>query len=761
MSDAPTPQARYRRVDELFAQALDLDPEQRGSFLDEACEDDLREEVERLLAAHEQARSFLEGDAGGELGKLRDEEAHIGPYRLERCIGRGGMGVVYLARRDDAEFRRKVAIKVLSRSLGNDEELHRRMRTERQILAGLDHPHIARLYDGGALDDGRPYLVMELVEGLPIDRWCDARRRTIRQRLELFLDVCDAVEHAHKNLLVHRDLKPGNVLVTDDGTVKLLDFGIAKLLDPPAWLATPHTTRLGWRPFTPGYASPEQKSGGRITTASDVYSLGVILYELLSGWTPTTGTDAAGEPPRPSRTTLASTDEGPTPEEIAARRRLSRPRDVSRRLRGDLDAIVLHAMRHDPEDRYASVASLADDVRRHLDQKAVRARRGNMRYRLGKRLRRHWLTAAVLGLLLVALVGFTTALTLQNRRIVRERNQAELARVEAEQERRTAEETARFLTDMFQASDPTVNPGGPPTALEILDRGSQRALEELDDQPEVRADLLYTLAQVHVNLSRYAQAERLLLATEREQRELHGPDSAKLVPVLTLLSEVYQFQGRHAQGLAISRRIVDLIRRQPVEPAVFARGAQTHSLHNIRLGRFGPAEERLLRNAIDRLEAHLDSESHPEVDDGDLQQLATTWRLLAEARLVAGQFEDARDILLRCLDLRRQILPSLHPLIGYTHAALALTEVELGMLDSAERRLETAWSTYRDSLPPVHFVRAHGHHVQGRLEEARGRIETARKEYEKALEMRIQLLGEDHRDTRASREALARVGDLP
>lgn len=757
MSHTPTPQARYRRVDELFAQALDLDPERRGPFLDEACEGDLREEVERLLAAHEEARSFLEGDAAGDFGKLRDEEAHIGPYRLERCIGRGGMGVVYLARRDDEEFRRKVAIKVLSRSLGNDVELHRRMRTERQILAGLDHPHIARLYDGGALDDGRPYLVMELVEGLPIDRWCDARRRTIRQRLELFLDVCDAVEHAHKNLLVHRDLKPGNVLVTDDGTVKLLDFGIAKLLDPPAWLAKPHTTRLGWRPFTPGYASPEQKSGGRITTASDVYSLGVILYELLSGRTPGAGTEPAVEPPRPSRTTLASTDEGPTPEEIAAHRRLSRPRDVSRRLRGDLDAIVLQALRPEPEDRYASVAGLAEDVRRHLGQKPVRARRGSLRYRLGKRLRRHWLTAAVLGLLLVALVGFTTALTLQNRRIVRERNQAELARVEAEQERRTAEETARFLTDMFQASDPTVNPGGPPTALEILDRGSQRALEELDDQPEVRADLLYTLAQVHVNLSRYAQAERLLLAAEREHRELHGPDSADLVPVLTLLSEVYQFQGEHDRGLTISRRIVDLLRGQPIAPAVFARGVHTHAVQTVRLERFGPTEEQLLREAAKRLQAHLETVPPGEIDHGDLHQLATTWRILAEARLVSGRWEEARSLLLKCLEIRRRILPSLHPLIGYTHAALALTEVELGMLDSAEQRLETAWSTYRDSLPPVHFVRAHGHHVQGRLEETRGRIEAAREEYEKALEMRIQLLGEDHRDTRASREALARV----
>jgi len=395
-----TPQDRWTRIEALVDQALDLPADARESFLRTACGDDseLRRAAEEWLAACEDPALFPDAPAAVFAAPLvsagfratSDQEPpetlHIGPYRLGRELGRGGMGTVYLAERDDGQLDRRVAIKLMRRGTGSDAHLRRRFLEERQILARLEHPHIATLIDGGITPDGRLYFVMQYIEGAPIDRYCDEQRLPVDARLRLFLNVCAAVQHAHRHQVVHRDLKPGNILVTAEGQAKLLDFGIAKLLEPASPQST-ELTRTGERLLTPEYASPEQIRGEAVTPASDVHALGVLLHRLLTGQRPFR---------RSSRTRheleRAILEEEPTQPSDAVTSPVER-----RRLRGDLDAIVLTALRKDPAHRYAEAGQLADDIDRHLKGLPVRARGRAPGTRLRAFARRHRVSLAAAG----------------------------------------------------------------------------------------------------------------------------------------------------------------------------------------------------------------------------------------------------------------------------------------------------------------------------------------------------------------------------
>lgn len=389
----------WRRVKELFQQALERPSGERATFVDVAAADDerLRQEVHTLLASHVSATDFLDDPpraAAAEVTELHDRAScvgeRIGPYRTIRRIGRGGTGSVYLAVRDDDEFQRRVAIKVVRRGMATSDIL-RRFRSERQILASIGHPNIAHLLDGGSTDDGLPYFVMEYIEGEPITVYCDRNRLSIEERLELFCQVCSAVQVAHQNLVVHRDIKPQNILVSSEGIPKLLDFGIAKLLNPDLSSGSHDPTMLELRVMTPEYASPEQMRGGAITTASDVYSLGVLLYELLTGRRPYRLENllmsdmevvvCTTQPSRPSDAVPQS--EGEQPAEgsapqidpvAVAEARGEAPEHLRRALAGDLDNIVLMALRKEANRRYSSVDHFADDIRRHLKGLPVTAR---------------------------------------------------------------------------------------------------------------------------------------------------------------------------------------------------------------------------------------------------------------------------------------------------------------------------------------------------------------------------------------------------
>src|SRR5277367_3952257 len=476
---------RWQQIRGIFDQALSLKSDERAAFLATACGPDveLRQEVESLLASDDQAGTkFLNTPA---VNLARPDPIappsrvglRIGAYNIVEEIGHGGMGEVYRAGRADGQYEKEVAIKLVRGGYDTASVLER-FRHERQILASLDHPNIARLLDGGTTDEGIPYLVMELIVGTPIDRYCDAHQLNVSDRLRLFLQVCSAVQYAHQRLVIHRDIKPGNILVTKEGVPKLLDFGIAKILDPAAVAAT---TVAG--PMTPEYASPEQIRGEPITTASDVYSLGVVLYQLLTGCSPyPRSTKAAHEfaraicewEPEPPSAMVSKADASgeqtgtPAPEGQQSLREGSKAK-LRRRLRGDLDTIVLQAMRKEPPRRYASVEQFAEDIRRHLDGLPVTARPDSWSYRAGKFAIRHKLGVAATALILTAVLGGVAA-------TVRE------ARIAAANERRAEERfnDVRKLANslMFEIHDAIRDLPGSTSARRLL---VTRALEYLDN----------------------------------------------------------------------------------------------------------------------------------------------------------------------------------------------------------------------------------------------------------------------------------------
>ena len=448
---------RWQRVKDVFSAACELDASERNRYLDETCAGDaaLRAEVVSLLDAHNQTDAVIDRPAaayvgGGEVfaGSDRRIGQRIGAYEIVALIGHGGMGDVFRAVRDDDQYEAEVAIKLMRADV-RSSLTEQRFRTERQILAGLDHRNIARLLDGGTTATGAPYVVMELVAGEPLDRYCEQRKLTMRERLQLFRDVCAAVSYAHQRLVVHRDLKPGNILVTAEGRVKLLDFGIAKLLQPSANDTGAAPTITLMQALTPGFASPEQILGGTITTASDVYSLGVVLYLLLTGRSPyRTSLDSAQDAIRE----VCDNDPPPPSSHLSLDR--------------DLDAITLRALRKEPDKRYRSVDELSEDVRRHLEGLPVLARGDQFSYRAGKFVRRHRIEIIAAGVLAVTLLGGVFA-------SLREARIAEQQRVVAEQQSERAERhfsSVRKLADtfVFQVHDAIKDLPGSTAARELL-----------------------------------------------------------------------------------------------------------------------------------------------------------------------------------------------------------------------------------------------------------------------------------------------------
>ena len=464
---------RYQQVDALFQSALELEPDRRPAFLDHACAGDpwLRREVEALLAADAHAESFMEKPARAGARPVSDTPdgltpgRRIGPYEVQRELGRGGMGAVYLAERADGVYHKPVALKVIRGEMATPAMRHR-FHTEREILAALDHPNIARLLDGGTTEEGLPYLVMDYVEGEPLDAYCATRKLSIRARLALFRTVCAAVAYAHQNLIVHRDLKPSNILVTADSTVKLLDFGIAKLLSPKRGSHTADLTAAA-RLMTPDYASPEQYRGAAITTASDVYSLGVLLYELLAGHRPYRVT---GQTPAEVERVLCETE--PERPSVVARRQGARDwKDLA----GDLDTIVGVALRKEPARRYASVPEFSEDLRRYLEGRPVGARRDTLAYRGAKFVRRNKWGVAAAALIAVVLLGGVIGVAWQARIARAQRAEAVAQRIKAEKRFNEVRKLANAV--LFEFNDGLVKlPGSMP----LQELALKRALEYLD-----------------------------------------------------------------------------------------------------------------------------------------------------------------------------------------------------------------------------------------------------------------------------------------
>ena len=451
------------------------------------------------------------------------------------------MGTVYLAVRDDDQYEKQVAIKLVRRGMDTDFIVDR-FRHERQILASLDHTNIARLLDGGTTEDGLPYFVMEYIEGSPINQYCDDRRLSTVERVKLFRTVCSAVQYAHQNLVVHRDIKPSNIIVTPEGVAKLLDFGIAKLLALDAVGQAQAATVTMMRPMTPDYASPEQVRGRAITTAADIYSLGVLLYELLTGRRPYRVKTFT-----PQEIEQVICEQEPEKPSTAIDRGEAQNEKTRRRLRGDLDNIVLMAMRKEPERRYASVEQFSDDLRRHLEGLPVRARKDTLAYRAEKFVRRHKVGVAMAALMLALVVGAIVIVLGESRRAARERDKAE--RVSA------------FLVNIFKVSDPDEARGKTVTAREILDKGAERIEVELKDQPEVQATLMNTVGLVYRGLGLYEEAGVLIEKSLIIRRELHGGEHVEVAKSLNDLGWIYIEKQKPAEAEPLLREALDMRRR--------------------------------------------------------------------------------------------------------------------------------------------------------------------------------------------------------
>ena len=648
----------WKQVGELFEAALDLDPAERAAYLQHACagDDALYHEVSALLDEDRHTHSLLDGvafDALSLLDDLSDEGKKIGPYVLVRRLGTGGMGAVYLAERSDGAFEQRVALKLIKRGM-DSEQILRRFRSERQILARLEHPHIARLLDGGLTRDDQPYFVMEYVDGVPIDAYCDAHRLSVDERLSLFQDVCKAVLYAHHNLVVHRDLKPENILVTDQGAVKLLDFGIAKVLtdesDPSALTGT------GRPVMTPEYASPEQVRGEPVNTSTDIYSLGVVLYELLAGHRPYVITSrspveiarvlGSTEPEKPS-TAAGRTEEGSaavsaTPAEMVSRARQTDVGRLRRRLSGDLDTICLKALKKEPERRYGSVEALEEDLRRHVSGLPVLARRDTVGYRVRKFVARHRMgvaATALVGILLGALVGFYTL------RLEQERNRVQL---EADK----AEQVIGFIEGLFEHSDPSQARGDTLTVREVMGAGAARLEEELADQPAVRARMMQVIGRVYKNLALYDEASPLLEQAVALQRQAHGVSSRELAASLFAFGEIMHYQNNFDAADSLYRQTLALQRGLYAGPHLDV--AATLDLLS-RLERDRPnlaRSESLLTEALAMRRA-LVGDEHPDV--------AESLQSLALLRSRQGDHAGAEQATRETLALRRKLLGAEHP----------------------------------------------------------------------------------------------------
>ncbi len=706
------PTDNLHRVQAIFEAAAELPADQRETFIRRECtgDENLCRQVLALLEADGEPHSVFDGFAidaiGAELGSTYQGK-RIGPYQLVREIGFGGMGTVYLAERTQGDFQQRAAIKLLRPGMASQHLLDRFQR-ERQILARLQHPNIARLLDGGLTEDGMPYFAMEYVEGEPLDTYCDARRLSIPERLGLFQTVCSAVQYAHQSLLVHRDIKPGNILVDERGDVKLLDFGIAKLLAEQEE-ETPVLTRTGLRVMTPEYASPEQVRGELVTTASDVYSLGVLLYELLCGRRPYDLAQASPgemerqiceqEPRKPSTTfragvsTERQTDEAQSRIEKISLARGSERERLKRQLSGDLDNICLMALEKTPARRYGSAEQLSGDISRYLSGMPVSARPATWMYSSAKFVRRHRpaVASALTALLLtIALVVFYTS------RLARERDRAQLSA-------RKSEQVAHFLTDLFEVADPSTSKGQTVTARELLERGAQRLENGLTDQPIVQSDLLTVIGGVYFNLGLYEDARQAyekalrlgqdLPTMPRQQRARTLRDLASVMlntdnyaaaeslatlalgmvggqanhdavdaATLTTLGSIKQRQGNYAAADSVFKIALEIQLRETPDDAI-----------NLSLTYAGLA---LIQNNLrdydlaeryDRKVVVLDSIAH----GTESQQFAHALNNLAQVLRRKGDLQAAEPLYRRALALRRRLLGNEHPDVAHTLNHLA------------------------------------------------------------------------------------------
>jgi serine/threonine-protein kinase len=674
--------AEWQQVEEVFWSALEQTAENRAAYVQSACagDENLRAEVEAMLRSHEQAGDFMGQPAYQMNAQLLDQETGalqigetFGDYRILSLLGEGGMGEVYLA--EDTKLDRKVALKLVKSGLGR-ANLLRHFRREEKILAGLTHPNIARLYGGAVTPDGIPYFVMEYVEGERLDRYCDTRKLKISERLHLFRTICSAVSYAHQHLVIHRDIKPANIRVTAEGEPKLLDFGIAKLVDPQSDPIGEQTMTLQ-SVMTPEYASPEQVRGEGVTTVSDIYSLGVVLYELLTGQRP-----YRIKSRRPDEVARAIIEkEPPRPSTAATKQNQSSVILNPRSLRGDLDNIVLMAMRKEPSRRYASVEQLSEDIRRYLEDLPVTARKDTFSYRTAKFVRRHKAGAAAAGFVLLTLVVGVAAVVRQARIATEQRDRAQI-------EAAKAERINKFLQDMLGAAAPEVK-GIDVKVTDLLSDASSRAKRELANQPQVMADVLMTLGRTYISLGQYPPAEANLRAALQASLKANGELHPTTATTMGWLGLALAYQNNVAEGEQISRKAVELQRKlhpqghEDLGVALYALGL------NLIYRNEPKAAQPFLKEASALIKKHL-GETHG--------YYMSTLVMLAMAHEKAGEVDVAEPIYRQAIVVGGRVESRYRIYLAQAQLYLGVLLINKTAYPEAESLLQQSETTYRDVL---------------------------------------------------------------
>jgi len=752
---------RWARIQDLFSRAIDLPPKEREAFIARETGSDvaLREELRNLLA-------FDSGDSTGPLthavGAALQRTTHdrrramlgriVSNYRLVSILGHGGTGTVYLAERADRQYSAQVAVKIIDSAILHGD-LGQRFRAERQILASLNHPNIARLIDAGETAEGQPFLIMEYVHGEPLDRYCDREQLGLRARLELFLQICRAVQYAHQNLIVHRDLKPANILVTPDGTPKLLDFGIAKLLDP-GHAAALALTRMNDRLLTPEYASPEQILGRPVTTASDVYTLGVVLYELLTGLRPykvlpsasqleLERTICVSDPERPSAAIKRVATDGSTTttlEAIATARRMTADK-LARKLTGDLDAIVLRALRKEPQHRYSTVEQFADDIKRYLSREPVQARQGNWTYYSSRFIRRHAFGVSAGSVFAILIVAFAVTMSVQAKRIAAERDRATI-------ESTRAESVSEFMLRIFEASDPFTAQGEQVTARQLLDQAGRNIRGDLSQHPEVRARLLEAIGRAYRRQNEFALSVSFLQEAEYLRRQLPDPDGSRRTQVLAELAMSLREAGDLGRAHETLQQAITLSERNRGSGSIGYARLMTN------LGRV-----ELAAGNLDAAKAYFERSLalHRDLLGPHHQEVASAMIDLAAAHLWMDELRQAEQQVRDAVRIYEATVPTLYPDRVMANVNLAEILVRQGRLEEASPLLEACLDNQIRLYGLQSRQVAATYALLGRVRSAQGLIADAETFARQALSIQEATLGGGHQDTAYSRAALASV----
>ena len=739
----------WDKIREIFADAIEIAPDERLGFIRKACgsNEEMVQEVLSLLAADANTHDMLKGRAVDllEMPPEAPEDEQIGPYKLLNLLGVGGMGKVYLAQRNEGGFEQSVALKLVRNNL-NSARAAERFRSERQILAKLQHPHIAQLYDGGLTKDGLPFFTMEYVDGIPVNDYCNQQRLSVKERLKLFLDICGAVHYAHQNLVVHRDIKPGNILVTADGQVKLLDFGIAKILTIDEEDAL---TREGERILTPFYASPEQILGKAVTTASDVYSLGAVLFQILTGKRPFQGDDTTPfslqkqiteeDPPRPS---TAISLRPPTAESDETSEVVYGPDigegEIRRQLAGDLDNICLMALRKEPDRRYESAAQLAADIENYLEKRPVRARPATWHYRATKFIARNMVATLISTLALLLLVSMAGYYTVNLRA---ERDKAQL-------EARKSAQISGFLSDLFDVSDPENSLGETITARELLDRGAREVEYGLEEQPGVQADMREEIGNVYRKLGLYDESEPLIRKSLEQRRELFGNVHQDVAESLASLGWLLVDQGKDDEAAEVFEMAQDIYGKLYGEDDIRTIGMKSLLGRVYSLQRKDSLALVYLEESYHEAKVIL-GEDNPELT-GYMGDLASGYKNY-------GKYDEAEEIMRNVLAIRKVAYGSQDPRVSgilYRLGRLMYVRRDLPQADSL---LQASYDIDLQIYGPDHPMVANL--LQNMAEVAKSQRDYSRADslFRECLDIRLRAYGEEHPLIATTKDYIARI----